>query len=94
LDIASELGLAQVGPRGLVDREAFESIYNPGKLVLLTSWKNATAAAAWQPNAIAGSGLRHRRIRIIRDYGMFDRREATQYYPLVDSKNSARSPRE
>jgi len=28
--------------------------------------------------------LRHRLMRNIRDYGMFDRREAPQYYPPVD----------
>jgi hypothetical protein len=28
---------------------------------------------------------RLRRIRVIRDYGMFDRREAPQYYPEVAS---------
>jgi hypothetical protein len=27
--------------------------------------------------------LRHRVVRIVRDYGMFDRREAPQYYPEV-----------
>jgi hypothetical protein len=28
-----------------------------------------------------GSRLRH--VRVVRDYGMFDRREAPQYYPPV-----------
>jgi len=28
-------------------------------------------------------GARLRRVRVIRDYGMFDRREAPQYYPEV-----------
>ena len=69
---------------GLVDRELFESIYHPGKLLLLASWPTAEAAQAWAPapNPPAGS-LRHRHVRIIRDYGMFDRREAPQFYPEV-----------
>jgi hypothetical protein len=29
--------------------------------------------------------LRHRRVRIVRDYGMYDRREAPQYYPPATS---------
>jgi hypothetical protein len=29
------------------------------------------------------SGIRHRQVRVIRDYGMFDRREAPQFYPDV-----------
>jgi hypothetical protein len=28
-------------------------------------------------------GARLRRVRIVRDYGMFDRREAPQYYPEI-----------
>ena len=27
--------------------------------------------------------LRHRRIRVVRDYGRFDRREAPQFYPDI-----------
>src|SRR5205823_6550211 len=34
---------------GLVDREAFASIYTPGKVVLLASWHDAAAARAWKP---------------------------------------------
>ena len=83
-DVARDLGLAEAKCSGLVDHEVFESIYNPGKLVLLASWANSTA---WEPTAIAGTGLRHRRVRVIRDYGMFDRREAPQYYAPVDTKS-------
>jgi heme-degrading monooxygenase HmoA len=72
-----------LGPRpetaGLVDREAFASIYTPGKIVLLASWHDAAAARAWTPES--SRALRHRHIRILRDYGMFDRREAPQFYP-------------
>src|SRR6266568_5952212 len=67
------------GTAGLVDQEIFTSIYTPGKLVLLASWRDAAAAHSWKP--AASSPLRHRTIRIIRDYGMFERREAPQYYP-------------
>ena len=31
-----------------------------------------------------GGRLRH--VRVIRDYGMFDRREAPQYYPAVERR--------
>jgi heme-degrading monooxygenase HmoA len=72
------------GRDGLVDAEAFESIYHPGKLLLLAFWRDADAASAWRPPRPAGAkSLRHRRVRIIRDYGMFDRREAPQYYREV-----------
>ncbi len=67
------------GTAGLVDQEIFTSIYTPGKVVLLASWRDAAAAHSWKP--AASSPLRHRTIRIIRDYGMSERREAPQYYP-------------
>ena len=38
----------------------------------------------------AAGKLRHRQVRIIRDYGMFDRREAPQYYRTVDPRRSGR----
>jgi heme-degrading monooxygenase HmoA len=67
---------------GVVDHDLFASIYHPGKLALLVSWKDAKAAQQWTPvKADRVQALRHRHIRIVRDYGMFDRREAPQFYP-------------
>jgi heme-degrading monooxygenase HmoA len=79
--IAAERLPARLGldkrPAGLVDREFFESIYNPGKLLLLVTWRDAEAAGKWAPVAAAHLGkLRHRRVRVIRDYGMTHRHEA------------------
>jgi heme-degrading monooxygenase HmoA len=69
---------------GCVDVEVFESIYNPGNLLLLAFWRDAPAASQWNPGHPAGAErLRLRHVRIIRDYGMFDRREAPQFYPAV-----------
>ena len=66
---------------GLLDAETFASIYHPGKLLLLAFWVDAEAAGPWIPLRPDGAkSLRHRQVRIIRDYGMFDRREAPQYY--------------
>ena len=64
---------------GMQDAELYESITEPGKRLLLVSWRDAAAAEAWQPPR----GARHRRVRVIRDYGLADRREAPQYYPDV-----------
>ena len=69
-------------PPGLVDWDAFESIYQPGKFILLSSWCDAAAAGTW-PTVRLPDAVRHRRVRVIRDYGMFDRAEAPQYYPPV-----------
>jgi heme-degrading monooxygenase HmoA len=77
--LPAHLGL-QPGRQGLVDQEAFESIYNPGKLLLLVSWRDAESADAWMPTRPeAVASLRHRHVRIIRDYGMFERREAPNF---------------
>lgn len=68
----------------LVDHEMFESIYHPGKLLLLASWRDPVAVQSWSPvKPEAAKSLRHRQVRIIREYGMFERREAPQYYPDV-----------
>ena len=83
--IAAEHLPAQLGltkrPAGLVDHEVFESIYIPGKLLLLVTWQDAEAAGGWIPVATADLGkFRHRQVRVIRDYSMTDRHEAPQFY--------------
>ena len=85
--LRANLGL-RAGTEGLVDQELFESIYNPGKLLLLASWRDAEAASAWAPAKPAAGSVRHRQVRIIRDYGMHERREAPQFYPDVKSEKS------
>jgi hypothetical protein len=50
------------------------------------------AAKEWMPKEIAGiPKLRCRRIRIIRDYSRFDRREAPQYYDDVPAREDGGS---
>jgi len=59
---------------------------SPPQLLLLGSWSNAETAGAWVPCTQRQGGLRHRQVRVVRDYGMFDRREAPQYYPEVKGR--------
>jgi hypothetical protein len=76
------LGLDLSSERAVIDHDVFSSIYTPGKLALLVSWADEAAAGLWMPRRHAGvDALRHRRVRVIRDYGMFERREAPQYFP-------------
>ena len=80
------LGQLQPEPRanGLLGHELFESITAPGKLLILASWRDEFAAREWTPGSSDVTGaVRHRQVRIIRDYGMFDRLEAPQFYPDV-----------
>ena len=80
---------------GLVDVERYEGITVPGKSLHLASWRDEAALAAWQANgsqpssAAPGLPVRYRTVRIIRDYGMRDRREAPQYYPPVEPAASS-----
>src|SRR5215469_2999440 len=85
---AADLGLPRDGAEGLVEHELFESITNKGKLLFLASWRDNAMAAGWHPAKVAGKAPRHLQVRIIRDYGMFDRREARQYYPAVSRESS------
>jgi heme-degrading monooxygenase HmoA len=81
--LPADLGL-DVSAGRVVEHDVFKSISTPGKLALLVSWRDREAAVAWSPVKIQGvQSLRHRTIRIVRDYGMFDRREAPQFYPDV-----------
>ncbi|KEF58793.1 uncharacterized protein A1O9_03636 [Exophiala aquamarina CBS 119918] len=65
--------------RGLVAWDVFEAILTPGEVLVLYSWINRTAADHFLHHASAEK--RKRQVRVIRDYGMVDRREAPQYYP-------------
>jgi len=89
-DLAAELGLPQSGAE-VVDHESFAAINDPEKLLLLASWADPLAARAWQP-ADTRAASHHRVVRIIRDYGLLDRREAPQYHPPVTAEiNSTES---
>jgi heme-degrading monooxygenase HmoA len=89
--LAGDLGLAG---EGLIDCEVFASIYTPGKLAVLAAWRDAEAATACSPAKPAWAAtLRHRHVRIVRDYGMFERREAPQFYPDVNSPQAERAKR-
>jgi heme-degrading monooxygenase HmoA len=72
----------------LIDHDVFASIYNAGKLALLASWRDRPSAEKFSPPAFGG--LRHRIVRVVRDYGMFDRRETPQYYPDIQTGTASR----
>jgi heme-degrading monooxygenase HmoA len=61
------------------DGEVFDSITRPGNSLILQAWPNIPAAEA----AIAGAPGHHRVVQVIRDYGMFARAEAPQYFPAA-----------
>ena len=85
LNAAALLDLLQLDkiPSGPVEYDAFTSIYNEAKLALLASWRDQRVADGFEPPQPEGNNIRHRIVRIVRDYSMFDRRESPQYYPPI-----------
>jgi hypothetical protein len=86
--LAAALGL-DPGDPGVVEHDVFASIYQRGKLAMLVSWSDAGAARHWTPVSPSRAAVvRHRVVRIVRDYGMFDRREAPQFYPDAPGRDT------
>jgi heme-degrading monooxygenase HmoA len=86
--LPAQLGL-NLNDSAVVEHDVWASIYNPGKVALLVAWKDAKAADAWVPRKIDGiEKLRHRKVRVVRDYGRFDRREAPQFYDDVKGRET------
>ena len=84
-DLAKQLGL-KPWTRASVSWDLFDAVLTPGDLILMMVWKTAANADAFARSAAVPEGGRLRHVRIIRDYGMFDRREAPQYYPAVERR--------
>jgi heme-degrading monooxygenase HmoA len=79
-DVATWLGHGGIG-LNLFSWDVFDAVLTPGEIILLLSWRDNTAAEAFEMKLSPREGSRLRRVRVVRDYGMFDRREAPQYYP-------------
>jgi heme-degrading monooxygenase HmoA len=80
--VAARLGFVSDAP-GLVGWDVFEAVLTPGAVILMISWRDEAAAKSFEASASMPDDARLRRVRIVRDYAMFDRREAPQYYPEV-----------
>jgi heme-degrading monooxygenase HmoA len=79
-DAAKWLGIPSKA-EGLVSWDVFDAVLSPGDVILLMSWRDDVQADAFERTISLQDGLRLRRVRVVRDYGMYDRREAPQYYP-------------
>jgi heme-degrading monooxygenase HmoA len=75
---------------GFLSWDLFEAILAPGDIMLLISWKARSIAKEFEESAFLPEAARLRSVRVVRDYGMFDRREAPQYYPNVEHAGSER----
>jgi heme-degrading monooxygenase HmoA len=79
---AASLGLDTTAA-GLVGFDVFEAVLTPGDFVVMSTWHEEIHARTFHANALTPRDARLRRVRVVRDYGMFDRREAPQYYPEI-----------
>lgn len=80
--LARWLGLGS-DAHGLRFWDVYDAVLNPGDLILQTAWQDEAAARAFETSVKLPDAGRLRRVRIVRDYGMYDRRESPQYYPEV-----------
>jgi heme-degrading monooxygenase HmoA len=79
-DIAKWLGRPSKA-EALISWDVFDAVLAPGDVILLMSWLNHLEAEAFENTLSLQDGARLRSVRVVRDYGMYDRREAPQYYP-------------
>lgn len=77
--IARSLGLDASAP-GLIAWDAFDALLSPGDAIVVATWRDQAAADAFEHDFARPEDVRLRHIRVIREYGMFDRREAPQYF--------------
>ena len=83
--VAKSIGLDTSAP-GLVSWDVFDALLSPGDVIVVATWRDHAAAEAFERDAAPAESSRLRNIRIIREYGMFDRREAPQYFEEVQRK--------
>jgi heme-degrading monooxygenase HmoA len=89
-DVAVWLGL-RPDASGLVAWDVFDAVLTAGDIILLASWRDRAAAETFEDRISLQHGARLRRVRVVRDYGMFDRREAPQYYPDIQRADAVGS---
>lgn len=80
--VARSLGF-DPGTSEVVAWDLFDSVATPGNVIALLKWDSFATAEDFARGTTLPEGVRLRSIRIIRDYGMFDRYEAPQYFADV-----------
>lgn len=78
-DCAEWLGLLPF--HGFLDWDLYDAVLTPGDIILMATFKDNMTAESFIDSVSMPDGARLRSVRIIRDYGMFDRHEAPQYFP-------------
>lgn len=77
-EIALYLGFDPYSYGDCIFWDVFDAIRSPGSIILLASWKDAAAALSFAQSAIVPDDARVRAVRGVREYGMFDARNASR----------------
>jgi heme-degrading monooxygenase HmoA len=77
--VARSLGF-DPGVSDAVAWDVFDAVATPGDTVALVKWADLATAEASVQAATLPDGVRLRQIRVVRDYGMYDRRETPNYF--------------
>lgn len=80
-EIALYLGFDPYSYGDCVSWDVCQAEFSPEELILLCSWKDQASAIEYAKSAMTPDDSRVRAARVVRDYSMFDRREAPQYFP-------------
>lgn len=97
LDIAGQLRPELEKIDGFISIERFSSLTTPGKVLSLSFWRDEDSIKRWreheqhhraQSRGRAGvfADYRLRVAAVVRDYGMFERKESPQHFPAVARK--------
>jgi heme-degrading monooxygenase HmoA len=79
-DVAGWLGV-DTDAVGLVSWDVYDALLSPRDIIAVLFWRDQVAADNFRSQGALPEDARVRQIRIVRDYGMYDRRENPQYYP-------------
>jgi heme-degrading monooxygenase HmoA len=86
--LATKLGLAS-DATGAGSWDVYDAVLSSGDLILMMSWKDNDAALAYESATAVPEQGRRRRVRVVRDYSMFDRREAPQFYAQATDRRES-----
>jgi heme-degrading monooxygenase HmoA len=90
-EIALYLGFDLNSYGDCISWDVFDAVLTPGDLMLLVSWKDQASAMEFAQSAMVPDDGRVRAVRVVRDYAMFDRREAPQYYPDAAGRETVKA---
>jgi heme-degrading monooxygenase HmoA len=85
----TESSAAPAVPADALEEETYTSLVDPRQRIQVLAWATVEQAHAHAlPPDLLGPESRLRTVRIIRDYGLLDRREAPQYFPAVAARSA------